>query len=120
MQGIYTGHLKFLGHILKGDIPRIVHRDAFRFGSLFGGDQNNPESSLGAVDRGRSSVFQYRDRFNIIGIDQLYTGDFHVVQQDQRRYGASSRPNMTTDLHYGLGADFTATYLDGKSGSRPL
>ena len=66
-------------------------------GTRFGRNQNHTLRSGGSVDGSGRSIFQDRDRLNIVGIDHIQLGN-HTVDHNQRGIGRRDR-RYTTNIH---------------------
>ena len=56
--------------LIPSKVIAIIYSNLFRRFSTLCIDQNNTKGSTGTINRGRSGVFQYRDTFNILRIQE--------------------------------------------------
>ena len=59
-----------VGCLIPSKVIAIIYSNLFRRFSTLCIDQNNTKGSTGTINRGRSGVFQYRDTFNILRIQE--------------------------------------------------
>ena len=62
--------IRKVGCLIPSKVIAIIYSNLFRRFSTLCIDQNNTKGSTRTINRGRSGVFQYRDTFNILRIQE--------------------------------------------------
>ena len=93
---VRTQTVDHIGSILEADIAAIRN---FRLAgrTTLGGNQNNTVRCLRSIDGSRSSIFQNRNTFNVIGVNGTHGFRFHTINQNIRRSGIQSTGTTYTD-----------------------
>ena len=72
------------GRCMQTNIPMITNAHLISHGTLLGSNENNTVGGSCSVNGCRSSIFQYRHRFDIFRIQHV-EATLYVINQDKRR-----------------------------------